>query len=92
MDLFMLNPGFAPLTVEGSLVMIDPAGVETTIVAPISLVLPPQQLFAIPGFPIAVPATINSSLLGLPFRFEARFEDPVTGARFDTDHVTAVVQ
>ncbi len=92
MDLFMLNPGFASLSVQGSLVMIDPAGVETTIVAPITLALPSQQLFVIPGFPITVPSGISPSLLGLPFRFEARFEDPTTGARIDTDHITAVVQ
>lgn len=92
LDTAMLNTGSTGLTVTASLVLIDPSGVETPIIAPFPFFLPPQQVIWIPNANVQIPFSVSPSALGLTYRLEGRFDDVVTGMRIDEDHFDVVVQ
>lgn len=74
-----------------SLVLIDPDGGETFLVAPTLLMIPPQLPFVSLGLPIPVPA-VSPQHRGQVFRLEVRFDDALTGLEFDRDNVKFIIR
>ena len=85
------NPGATALNANVELILIDPAGGETSITGQVLLNVPAQQMFQLPNFAVTLP-TVNPAHLGFPFRLELRFTDPVSGAEYDQDSTKFIIQ
>ena len=90
-DAALYHPAAVVQTPVVTLSMIDPAGIETVLYGPTSIVLAPNDLIILYGVQFFLP-TVNPAYLNLPFLIRLRANDAATAIELDHDEYQFFIQ
>lgn len=89
-DAAVMNATFSNAVPNLSIILIDPAGGISTVIAPFPLALGPRQIILAPNVALPLP-TVNPAHWGYPFRLRFLVTDPLSGAELDRDDLVITI-